>query len=254
MQNKIIFLICLLFFSLSLSAQKERKFVREGVKSFYTNDYPNSEVSFRKALEIDSSSVPANYNMAASLYKQEKYDEARNILQKIAESTENTSLQADAFHNIGNSFLKEDKFQESIDAYKKSLLIQPDNMDTKYNLAYALQKMQQQQQQDQNKDQQDQNKDQQNQDKKDQEKQDQQNQDKKDQDQKQDEKDQDQQQQKNDEQKDEKKDQQEAQMKNLSPEEVKNMLEALHEQEKEVKEKVDKQKVKVVNTKTEKDW
>jgi Ca-activated chloride channel family protein len=86
MQNRILILIVLMFFSLSLSAQKERKLIREGVKSFYADDYPDSEVSFRKALEIDSASVPASYNMAASLYKQEKYDEARSILQKIAET------------------------------------------------------------------------------------------------------------------------------------------------------------------------
>jgi Ca-activated chloride channel family protein len=248
MQNRILILIVLMFFSLSLSAQKERKLIREGVKSFYADDYPDSEVSFRKALEIDSASVPASYNMAASLYKQEKYDEARSILQKIAETNTDPSIKAGAFHNIGNSFLKEEKYQESIDAYKNSLMLQPNNQDTKYNLAYALQKLQQQQQQDQNKDQKDQNQDKQNQDKKDQDKQ---NEDQKKDEQKKEDQDK---QQQNDEQKGDKKDQPQPQLKNLSEDEVKNMLEALQQQEKDVKEKVDKKKVKVVKSKTEKDW
>ena len=67
---------------------------------------------------------------------------------------------------------------QSVDAYKKALMMNPKDMDTKYNLAYALQKLQQQENQDQDKDKDDENK--KDKDKKDQDK----NEDQKDQDQK----------------------------------------------------------------------
>ncbi len=70
-----------------------------------------------------------------------------------------------SMYNLGNSLLMANKLQESIDAYKNSLKLNPDNMEAKYNLAYAQdllkkQQEQQKQQQQQNKDNQDQNKDQ----------------------------------------------------------------------------------------------
>ncbi len=60
-----------------------------------------------------------------------------------------------SLYNLGNSLLMANKVQESIDAYKGSLKLDPDNMEAKYNLAYAQdllkeQQQQQQQQQQQN--------------------------------------------------------------------------------------------------------
>ncbi|MCK7537586.1 MAG: hypothetical protein MZV63_44840 [Marinilabiliales bacterium] len=48
---------------------------------------------------------------------------------------------------IGNSMLQNQKVKESIDAYKEALRNNPNDMDTKHNLAYAQKLMQQQQQQ-----------------------------------------------------------------------------------------------------------
>jgi Ca-activated chloride channel homolog len=65
---------------------------------------------------------------------------------------------AKVHHNIGNSLLKSNKIQESIESYKTALKHNPDDADTKYNLSYALSLLNDQ---DQNK-QQDKNQDNQN--------------------------------------------------------------------------------------------
>ena len=243
------FMIC---FPGITQAQKERKHIREGVSSYYQGIYPDAEVSFRDALEIDSSSIAAKYNMAGSLYKQGKYSEARDILNNIAKNNDNQQFQSDILHNIGNSFVKENDLQKAIEAYKNSLLFNPNDMDTKYNLAWAMKKQQQQQNQDKKNDQQKDQKDKQKDQNKDKDQQDQQNKKQEDEKKKQ-EQDQQQQQQKNNDQ-NKKKQPQQQQVKNLSKEDIKNMLEALQQQEKEVKEKVDKKKAKVAVKKNEKDW
>ena len=58
--------------------------------------------------------------------------------------------------------MAQEKYGEAFESYKKSLKINPDDEDSRYNLEYARWKMIQQQQQQQNQDQQqqDQNKDQ----------------------------------------------------------------------------------------------
>ena len=45
-------------------------------------------------------------NMANSLYKQKKYEEAGKIFNSIAEKSEDNIQKAQAYHNLGNSYLK----------------------------------------------------------------------------------------------------------------------------------------------------
>jgi tetratricopeptide (TPR) repeat protein len=103
-----------------------------------------------KGTAVTKNFSKANYNLANTLYRQEKYEEAGNVYKTIAEQKEiDRSLRAKAFHNYGNSLLKQEKYKESIEAYKNALKLQPDDKETKYNLEYARKKMVQQQQQNQ---------------------------------------------------------------------------------------------------------
>jgi len=113
--------------------------------------YQDAEISFRKGMANTKNFSKANYNLANSLYRQEKYEDAGNSFKYIAEQKENDkSLRAKAFHNYGNSLLKQEKYKESIDAYKNALKLNPNDQETKYNLEYARKKMIQQQQQQNN--------------------------------------------------------------------------------------------------------
>ena len=68
---------------------------------------------------------------------------------------------AKAYHNMGNSYLFNQKLDEAIEAYKNSLRNNPDDFETKYNLAWAQNKKNQEppQQQQQDQQEQDQNRD-----------------------------------------------------------------------------------------------
>lgn len=229
MRILIIILLSMVFLPLSFG-QKERSYNRSGVKNYFSGEYNNAELDFMKALEIDSTSFAANYNTAATLYKLEKFGEANEILAKLSNNVESPEHLPDMLHNLGNNFLKQEMYEQSIEAYKNSLRLRPGDDESRYNLAYAQAKLKQQQEEN-----------------KDEQKQDQENKDKDDQeDQKEDE--QEQQDQENKEQ------QQQPEAKELSKEDVERILQAIQEQEKEVKEKVDKEKAKVKKVKTEKDW
>ena len=170
------------------------------------------------------------------MYEQEKYEETVKQDESLADQAEDPASMAHVWHNIGNSFLEAQQYAPSIEAYKNSLRRKPGDQDTKYNLAYAKQKLQEQQQQQQNQDQQ-------NQDQQDQDQQDQQNQDQQDQ------QNQDQQDQQNQDQQD-----QQPQPQQISQEDAERMLNAIQQQEKDVKDKVDKKKAAAAKVKTEKDW
>jgi tetratricopeptide (TPR) repeat protein len=208
-------------------AQSERKEIRQGVREYARQNYSDSELSFRKALSIDSTSVPALYNLAASLYRQQRFEEARQLLDPLSGNTSDPSLVADVFHNLGNAFLSEKDYQKSIEAYKNSLRIRPSDQDTKYNLAYAQEMLKQQQQQGGD----------------DQEKQE---------DNKQNE--QDQQSPENQDQPQEQKEDQNGNNQSMRKEDMERLLQAIQQNEKKVKEKADKEKAKAATVKTEKDW
>lgn len=117
--------------------------------------YEQASTNYLKSNTSTGNYYKSLYNQAASLYKQEKYEEAANEITKMIENTNvDDKTKAKAYHNLGNSLVQQGKYQEGIDAYKKSLKANPSDMDTKYNLEYAKRKLlvqqQQQQQQQQN--------------------------------------------------------------------------------------------------------
>jgi len=218
-------------------SQQERKYIREGNKLYKkgladsakidTVSLNNAEIAYRRALLKKPESFEANFNLGDALYKQKKYEEAANQFKALASKEKDKDKLAKVNHNLGNSLLQAGKYEESIDAYKNALKNKPKDMDTKYNLAYAQSMLKKQQQQKQ------QNKD--NKDKKDQQKQQQQ------------------QQQKQEQKKDQQKQQQKQEQK-ISKEDAKRLLESLQNDEKQVQDKLKREKAKSSKVQIEKDW
>ena len=159
----ILSIVILVLFSELLFAQKERKHIREGNDLFENDSFEDSEVEYRKALEVTPNSFNASFNLGDALFRQEKYEESTKQFISIAEIAENKEDKAKAYHNLGNSLLSEQKLEESIEAYKNALRNNPNDTATKYNLAWAQDKLknqEQQQQQNQDQEQQEQNQDQ----------------------------------------------------------------------------------------------
>ena len=117
-----------------------------------TASYSDAEQLYREALMKDQSSYEASFNMADAIYKQERYSEANSLFEALSEKTEDKIKKSETFHNLGNSLLKEQKLDQAIEAYKNALRNNPKDLDTKHNLAYAMQMKNQSQNQEQEKD------------------------------------------------------------------------------------------------------
>lgn len=180
----IIFLVA--FTSLAMFAQAqnmpERALVRKGNRLFNKERYAHSSDAYQQALNHDSTSFEARYNLGNALIRRAMADttaysdpespqaklsagfisQAEGLLQAAAaDSLRTADERADAYYNLGNSQFVQQKLQDALKSYRQSLVLRPDDMEAKYN--YALTKKlleQQQQQQQQNDDQnQDQNQD-----------------------------------------------------------------------------------------------
>lgn len=235
--------------TLSANAQVDKKDVRRGNRDFRKENYKEAEIDYRKALVKDSLSLAANYNLAGTLYRTGDMEQAKQALERIKDSAPDSDYGADYYFNLGDVAIAMQDWQGAVEAFGKSLLINPGDLQAKENYIYARKKLQDQQQNQQNQqNQNDQNQDQQNdQNKDDQNKQDDQNQDKKDDgDDKQDQNGQDQ----------NKQDQpQQEQQPKISPQAAQQMLQAIQAKEKETQDKVNKQKAEALKSRQkEKNW
>ncbi len=245
--------IFLVQFSL-LHSQNMRKLNREGVAAYKDSAYTEAELYFRKAREADSTALASAYNIANTLYKQEKYEEAGKLFQDLAASTEENTYLSMIHHNLGNSYLRNQNYEKSIEAYKNALRLSPEDDETRYNLAYALKKLQQQEQEQEDQQNQQDQQDQQDQQENNNEEQDQQDQQDQQENNNEEQDQQEQQDQKQDQQDENDRQQQSDAMKSLSKKDMERLLQAIQQMEKEVQEKLEEEKAKAPKTKTEKDW
>ena len=82
----ILVVSMLLSVALTASAQVDRHDVRAGNRKFRKDNWKEADISYRKALVKDSTSVAANYNLANTLYRQENYEEAEKLMKKIGDN------------------------------------------------------------------------------------------------------------------------------------------------------------------------
>ncbi|MDC1312925.1 tetratricopeptide repeat protein [Flavobacteriaceae bacterium] len=234
----------------------------QGALAIENNEFITGEVAYRKAIAIEENKATGSYNLGNAYYNNSKNEEALSRFVNAAKVATTKPQAHQAFHNLGNALMNQKEYSGAVEAYKNALRNNPSDDQSRYNLALAkdlLEKNPPQEGED------DQEKEQDNQDKKDQ-------QDKKDdQDQEKDPKDnQDPEDKKGDEQEDKKEpqepkdpkdeqakqDQQQQQPADgqLSPQQVKNLLESMNNQEKKVQDKINAKKQKGVKIKSEKDW
>jgi tetratricopeptide (TPR) repeat protein len=238
---KLLSLFLLLSLPLLLYSQGDKKYLRQGNREYEKAKFQESELSYRRAIDKNSQSADAVFNTGDALYRQNKFEDAGKKFLENHNLNDDRLRRSASLYNLGNSMLMADKVQESVEAYKGSLKLDPGNMEAKYNLAYAqdlLKQQQQQQQQEQNKDKQDEDKDKD----KDQDKQDK---GKKDDDQNQ--------QQNKEQQKDQKQDQSQDKQ-TISKEDAERVLNALANDEKNVQEKVKLAKAKNAKVRSVKNW
>ena len=219
MKRFISILILGLAFAPLLSAQTDRKEIRSGNRKFEKEDYRGSAVEYMRAIDKDSSSIAANYDLASAHYRMGEYDSAAERMGKIKENIAGNEHEADYHFNAGDIAIARKDWRGAVDAFKQCLLKDPGNIEAKENYIYARKHLEDQQQ---NQDQQD--KDQKPQDDQDQNQKDQ-NQDQKDQD-------------KGNQQP---KEPRQAEVK-VSPEQARQMLQAIQAREKKTQEKVEKEK------------
>ncbi len=255
--------------------QKADNYIYDGNQAFDASNNVEAEKNYRRATATGLKKDIAQYNMGTTLQQDNYVAEALSVYADAVEITKERPNKHRNFHNIGNALMQIKEYKGAVEAYKNALRNNPNDDETRYNYALAKKMLEDEENKDDQNDDQDNKDNKDNQDNKD-------NNDNKDQDQdKKGDKDKDQEgdkeQDKNegsddegenekdnkkddpkdqDEKGDKEKDQQQPQGNptQLSPQQVKNLLEAMSNEEKKVQDKVNAQKAKPAGVKSKKDW
>ncbi|MCM1151155.1 MAG: tetratricopeptide repeat protein [Alistipes sp.] len=137
--HRLLYILFLLA-ALSASAQKmpERREVRKGNRSYHKGDYKRAIERYTRALTYDPASNEATYDLGNALYKAEMLDKAEQTMARAAADTLRTDDErAEAFYNLGNAQFQQKKYKEALESYRRSLLLDPADMEAKYNYAYT---------------------------------------------------------------------------------------------------------------------
>ena len=233
--------------------------IYEGNEEADQEKYSEAEIKYRKALSISPEETKALFNLGNTHFNDKDFDEASQRFFQTQKFSKDKNEKHMAFHNMGNVFMKKKDYAKAVESYKNALRNNPKDDETRYNYALAKELLEKENQKDKDKDK---NKDREN--KEDKNKSDK----KEDKNDKDDENKEDKSKNKNKDKKDKSKKNQNDRSKNendqnqerkrkpgqLSPEQIKSILEAMSNQEKNVQKKINAKKVKGSPIKNVKDW
>ena len=245
---KKFLLILFLLASITSFSQNKKSFLRNGNTLYADSSYKEAEIQYLKSLEKDQDYFNASFNLADAVYKQENYSDTDTSIgsstrfKTLINKTRNDEELAEVYHNLGNSLVKEQKLEEAINAYKNALRINPNDNETRHNLALSKQQKQKQEQEKENKEEKKENKEEEKEDKDEQK------------DDKEGDKEEENKKQENDNEEDQKQNQSEEKKEEMSKEDAEKMLEAIQQQEKKLQEELQKKKFKGKKINLLKDW
>ena len=157
--TKKIATVCLLLIAVAAQAQTDRQYVRQGNKLFQKGDFEHAEVAYAKAIEKNEKNPQAHYNLGNALMAQRKDSAAVVQFQAAGQLETNPLRKSQAYHNIGVVCQQNKLYGDAIEAYKQALRLNPNDDETRYNLALCKHEKQKQDQNQQNQNQNQQNKD-----------------------------------------------------------------------------------------------
>jgi tetratricopeptide (TPR) repeat protein len=239
------------------------KYIFEG-NSIVKDNFIEAEKKYRLGVSAKPNNTVGSYNLANAYYNSKLYDEAMLRLLETVKNSDSKLEKHSAYHNIGNTLMQQKRCKEAVSAYKNALRNNSADNETRYNLALAQECAKEQGNSDSENDEKDKGKDNKDKENSDEKKENENknkdkegdNEDKKEGNDKEDEDGKPKNDNGNQKNKDPNNDKGQPKPRPgmMSAQQVKNLLEAMNNEEKKVQEKMNASKTKGIKVQSEKDW
>ena len=107
---------------------------QKGNKAFQEKRYQTALDAYRKAQVKNPDNPTVRYNVGTTLYQLDQFPEAESQLAQTLAHAKTKELKALAYYNDGNTQYRLGQFDKAIENYRKTLDLNPNDKDAKYNL------------------------------------------------------------------------------------------------------------------------
>ena len=147
-------------------AQTDRNLIRQGNRAFKSQKWAAAETQYRKAIFKNQKNPQAIYNLRCALLAPQKDSLAMVQFGNAAQLESNIFRRSKSYHNMGVVMQNHREYAQAIEYYKMALRCNPQDNETRYNLALCKKLLKNNQQNQNNKNNKDKNKNDKNKDKK----------------------------------------------------------------------------------------
>lgn len=116
-------------------AQTDRNLIRQGNRAFKSQKWAVAETQYRKAIFKNQKNPQAIYNLGCALMAQQKDSMAIQQFTNAAQLETNRLRRAASYHNMGVIMQNHREYAQAIEYYKMALRCNPQDNETRYNLA-----------------------------------------------------------------------------------------------------------------------
>jgi Ca-activated chloride channel family protein len=134
----LTFILLVIFTGQFALAQQENKIIETGNNYYRQQRFDMAELEYRKVLENSPGNKTAKFNLANALIRQNKTDDANKLLAELNVEENKADVRSRATYNQGVMLTQQKKLEESIELYKETLRLNPNDQEARENLQKAL--------------------------------------------------------------------------------------------------------------------
>lgn len=138
MKVKICISFLLIIANFVSFAQDVNGLIADGNDFYRKQQWVKAELQYKRALEVSPANREAKYNLANTLLKQNRNAEAEKLLIELNNEQNDPAFRSKVNYNSGVKLTTEKKLEESIEAYKQALRLDPNDQEARENLQKAL--------------------------------------------------------------------------------------------------------------------
>lgn len=140
---------CTYLFLILLLTASGKGDAKKGNEAYENEDYARAESFYRTAIEADPERYEVVFNLANTLAKQGKTEEAIQSYLQFKSLTEDANQKSSAEYNIGTLLAESEEWKAASEHLKKALMLNPADEEARQNLEKVLAELDKQENEDQ---------------------------------------------------------------------------------------------------------
>ncbi|MGC4035093.1 MAG: tetratricopeptide repeat protein [Chitinophagaceae bacterium] len=139
--NVRINILLILAFSVCIKSFSQEKISQEIYSAndlYKKQEFEKAEDAYDKIIEKDRYNTTAKFNLANTYFRRSKKDDAIKAFDYLTSDGQPTDLREKSYYNKGVVLSRQQKLEESIEAYKDALRLNPSDTIARENLQKAL--------------------------------------------------------------------------------------------------------------------